>query len=134
MKNCLFSHGPKSSFIRCASLLPNLGLKHCSFLLPLFFQMRQRNEAWFIRARLPEDLTMQTASSAARYHCSRLTQIHSDAEHSLQALDTVLCPLQGKTGRKQDKTWAWMFTLRIKERQTASGDKNIHIRAAKCCK
>lgn len=75
-------------------------LQHCSFLLPLFFEMLQWNEAWFIRARLPEDLTMQTASSAAYYHCSRLTQIHSDTEHSLQALDTVICPLQGTTGRK----------------------------------
>lgn len=68
--------------------------------------MQQWNEAWFIRAKLPEDLTMQTASPAAYYHCSRLTQIHSEAEHSLQALDTVICPLKGKIKRKQDKTWA----------------------------
>jgi len=69
--------------------------------------MQQWNEAWFIRAKLPEDL-MQTASSAACYHCSRLTQTHSDAEHSLQALGTVICPLQAKTGRKQDKTQAFL--------------------------
>lgn len=67
--------------------------------------MRQWDEARFIRAKLPEDLTMQTASSAACYRCSRLTQIHSDAERSLQALDTAICPLKGKIQRKQDKTW-----------------------------
>lgn len=105
-------------------------LKHCLFLLPLFCELRQWNKAWFIRSRLPEDFTVQTASSAAYYCCSHLTQIHSDAECSLQDLDTVTYPLEGKMGGRQDKTQAflWCFLSAYRKgKQFLMIDRNIYL-------
>lgn len=105
-------------------------LQHRSFLLPLFFEMRQRNEACFISVRLPEDF-MQTASSAAYYHCSCLTQIHSDTEHSLQALDMVICPLQGKAGKNKSKERLSLYT-HLGNKGKFQVIKKIHTLTTKC--